>query len=200
MSFSAEDLRQLDELRSHYPDARAASVSVMKWVQRRDGHISDAALRDAAAYLGLPAADLEGLATFYNLLFRKPVGRHVIKICDSVSCWMNGYEAVRDRLRDTLGIEYGQTTADGEFTLLPVVCLGNCDHAPTLMIGDKLHDRVTPEDADALVAMARRGAGNSNSPGGEKGAATGASGEGGEPGSRTGPGAGADPGNGGARG
>lgn len=155
MSFGNDDIAALDEIRRHYPDARAASVSVMKWVQRRDGYISDAALHDAAAYLTLPAADLEGLATFYNLLFRKPVGRNVIKICDSVSCWMCGYETVRDRLRERLGIDFGETTADGEFTLLPVVCLGNCDNAPTLMINEDLHDRVTPDSVDAVIEAAR---------------------------------------------
>jgi len=155
MSFDSHDIRALDELRSHYPDNRAASVSVLKWVQKRDGHISDEALVDAADYLGLPAAELEGLATFYNLLFRKPVGEHVIKVCDSVSCWMCGYESVRDRLRERLGIDFGQTTDDGKFTLLPVVCLGNCDHAPTLMINDDLHDCVSPDRVDELLAEAR---------------------------------------------
>ena len=155
MSFGTDDLTALDEIRSHYPDTRAASVSVMKWIQRRDGYISDAALHDAAAYLALPAADLEGLATFYNLLFRKPVGRNVIKVCDSVSCWMCGYETLRDRLRESLGIDFGETTADGEFTLLPAVCLGNCNHAPTLMVNEDLHGRVTPEAVDAMIEAAR---------------------------------------------
>jgi NADH-quinone oxidoreductase subunit E len=159
MSFGPADIATLDEIRAHYPDARAASVSIMKWVQRRDGYISDQALQDAADYLGLPAADLEGLATFYNLLFRRPVGRNVIKICDSVSCWMCGFEGVRDQLRDRLGIDFGQTTEDGEFTLLPVVCLGNCDHAPTLMINDALHDRVQPDSVDELLAEARNSGG-----------------------------------------
>jgi NADH-quinone oxidoreductase subunit E len=155
MSFDSNDISALDELRSHYPDSRAASVSVLKWVQRRDGHISDEALHDAAAYLGLPAAELESLATFYNLLFRKPVGTHVIKVCDSVTCWMCGYESVRDRLRERLGIDFGQTTEDGAFTLLPVVCLGNCDNAPSLMVNDDLHHRVTPDRADAIIDAAR---------------------------------------------
>ena len=155
MSFGAGDKTQLDEIRTHYHNARAASVSVMRWVQRRDGYISDAALQDVAEYLELPAADLEGLATFYNLLFRKPVGNHVIKVCDSVSCWMCGYESVRDRLRNCLGIEYGDTTEDGEFTLLPVVCLGNCDNAPTLMINDDLYDRVSPDAVDSILKAVR---------------------------------------------
>jgi len=157
MSFNPEDRAHLDELRSHYPDARAASVSVLKWVQRRDGHISDEALHDAAEYLGLPATDLDGLATFYNLLFRQPVGRHVVQVCDSISCWICGYGKIRDHLRDRLDIDYGETTADGEFTLLPVVCLGNCDQAPTMMVNDELHDRLTPEDVDRILDEARGG-------------------------------------------
>ena len=160
MSFGTDDISTLDEIRSHYPDARAASVSIMKWIQRRDGYIADEALHDAAEYLGLPAADLEGLATFYNLLFRKPVGRNVIKVCDSVSCWMCGYEGLRDRLRERLGIDFGETTADGEFTLLPVVCLGNCDNAPSLMVNEDLHDRVTPASVDAVIESARGHGGN----------------------------------------
>ena len=155
MSFGAGDRAQLDEIRAHYHNARSASVSVMRWVQRRDGYISDTALQDVAEYLELPAADLEGLATFYNLLFRKPVGNHVIKVCDSVSCWMCGYESVHDRLRNCLGIEYGDTTEDGEFTLLPVVCLGNCDNAPTLMINDDLYDRVSPDAVDSILKAVR---------------------------------------------
>ena len=155
MSFGAGDKTQLDEIRTHYHNARAASVSVMRWVQRRDGYISDAALQDVAEYLELPASDLEGLATFYNLLFRKPVGNHVIKVCDSVSCWMCGYESVRDRLRNCLGIEYGETTEDGAFPLLPVVCLGNCDNAPTLMINDDLYDRVSPDAVDSILKAVR---------------------------------------------
>jgi len=160
MSFGTDEITELDKMRSNYPAARAASVSVMKWIQRRDSYISDEALHDAAAYLALPAADLEGLATFYNLLFRKPVGRHVIKVCDSVSCWMRGYENLRDRLRDRLGIDFGETTADGEFTLLPSVCLGNCDNAPTLMINEDLYDRVTPESVDAVIEAARGNGGD----------------------------------------
>jgi NADH-quinone oxidoreductase subunit E len=160
MSFNAEDTAKLDSIRAHYPDARAASVSVMKWIQRRDGYISDGALHDAAEYLHLPAADLEALATFYNLLFRRPVGRNVIKICDSVACWMGGYESVRDRIRERLGIEFGHSTEDGEFTLLPVVCLGNCDNAPTLMVNDELHDRVSAESVDGILDASRDNGGD----------------------------------------
>ncbi len=157
MSLTAADTARLDEIRAHYPDARAASVSVMKWMQQQHGYISDESLRDAAAYLGLPAADLEGLATFYNLLFRKPVGRNVIKICDSVSCWMCGYEDIKSHLQKRLGIGFGETTPDGEFTLLPVVCLGDCDHAPVMMVNEELARRLTAARVDEVLAAAASG-------------------------------------------
>ena len=152
-----EERAELDEMRSHYPTVRAASVSVLKWLQTQRGYLSDESIRDAAEYLALPVAELEGLATFYNLLFRKPTGRNVVKICDSISCWVCGYEKIRDHLRERLGIDYGETTTDGEFTLLPVVCLGNCDQAPTLMVNDDLHDRLTPDDVDRILEQARGG-------------------------------------------
>jgi NADH-quinone oxidoreductase subunit E len=160
---NSEELAALEQLRSHYPDARAAAVSVLRWMQRRRGYISDESLRDAAGYLGLPAAELEGLATFYNLLFRKPVGRRVIKVCDSVTCWMCGYEGIRDHLRRRLGVGFGETTADGELTLLPAVCLGNCDRAPSLMVNEELHGDLDAEAVDRILdglGTAARGAGD----------------------------------------
>jgi len=153
---TARERADLDALREHYPDARAATVSVLKWLQKERGWISDETLQDAADYLDLPAADLEGLATFYNLLFRRPVGEQVILLCDSVSCWLCGHDAVRERIRERLDIDFGETTEDGEFTFLPVVCLGDCDHAPVMMIGEELHRDLTPDRVDEILDEASR--------------------------------------------
>ena len=95
--------------------------------------------------------DLDSVATFYNLIYRKPVGRHVILLCNSVSCWILGYERLRQRLGERLGIQLGETTPDGRFTLLPIVCLGTCDHAPALMIDNDLHRDLTPESVDRIL-------------------------------------------------
>jgi NADH-quinone oxidoreductase subunit E len=95
--------------------------------------------------------ELDGVATFYNLIFRRPVGRHVILICDSVSCWIMGYEALREAFHARLGVRLGETTADGRFTLLPIVCLGACDHAPTIMIDEDLHHDVDAARLDSLL-------------------------------------------------
>ncbi|HQT88765.1 MAG TPA: NADH-quinone oxidoreductase subunit NuoE [Acidiphilium sp.] len=130
---------------------RAAGIDALKLVQKRFGFVSDRHLAELAELLGMTPAELDGVATFYNLIFRRPVGRHVILLCDSVACWMMGGTAARLQLRERLGIEPGQTTADGLFTLLPIVCLGCCDHAPAMMIDDDLHGDLDAARLDAIL-------------------------------------------------
>jgi NADH-quinone oxidoreductase subunit E len=95
--------------------------------------------------------ELDSVATFYSLIYRQPVGRHVILICDSVTCWIMGYEDLLAHLTDCLGIGLGETTEDGRFTLLPVACLGACDHAPAMMIGDELYDDLDRLKIDRIL-------------------------------------------------
>ena len=94
-------------------------------------------IRDIGELLEMSPADLDSVATFYNLIFRKPVGRHVIMLCDSVSCWIMGYERMREHLTGRLGIRFGETTPDNRFTLLPIVCLGACEQAPAMMVDNE---------------------------------------------------------------
>lgn len=137
---TAEERREIEGEFEHYPNKQAVSIDAMLIVQRRKGWVSDEDLRDLSELLGLSMADLDGVATFYNLIRRKPVGRHVALICDSVSCWIMGGDRVRDQLCSRLGAPLGGTTSDGRFTLLPIVCLGACDHAPAMMIDGDLHE------------------------------------------------------------
>jgi NADH-quinone oxidoreductase subunit E len=101
--------------------------------------------------LDMTPDELEGVATFYNLIYRRPVGRHVVLLCNSISCWIMGYEPMRAHLKARLGIDLGQTTANQRFTLLPIVCLGACDHAPVMMIDDDLHHDLTAEKVDGIL-------------------------------------------------
>jgi NADH-quinone oxidoreductase subunit E len=156
MTLTPEEKREIAEEQKRYPDRRAACVEALKIAQRSRGWISDETLRELAAHLGMTADELDGVATFYNMIFRRPVGRHVIFLCDSVSCWVMGEEALRARLKKRLGIDFGQTTPDGEYTLLPVACLGACDHAPALLLDRELHGDLTEEELDALIE-GRRG-------------------------------------------
>lgn len=136
---SPREIADIEREAPHYRDRRALGIEALRVVQRHRGWISDAALADAAAYLGLPPAHLEGLATFYNLLYRKPVGRHVLRLCDSVSCWLTGGDELRHSLCAQQGLILGGTTADGRFTLLTAPCLGACDRAPALLVDEDLH-------------------------------------------------------------
>ena len=147
-----EERREIEEEAAHYVRPQAAAVDAMKIVQRHQGWVSEEALQDIGELLQMTKAELDSVATFYNLVFRKPVGRHVILICNSVSCWVMGYPGLREHLRLRLGIDLGQTPSDGRFTLLPIVCLGDCDHAPTLMIDNQLHRDLTPEKIDEILA------------------------------------------------
>lgn len=144
---------------AHYPDPRAAAVDSLKLVQDRTGWISDEVLAEVAAELGLTTAELDAIATFYTLIFRRPVGEHVILVCDSVSCWITGCDRIVDRLGELLGIGLGETSEDGLFTLLPIPCLGACDRAPALMIDDDLHGDVIPDDLPGLLERYRHGDG-----------------------------------------
>ncbi len=140
----------LDEL-EHYPTKQSACIEALKIVQKHDGWVSDEALQEVAALIGMPAAELDSVATFFNLIYRRPVGRHVILLCDSVSCWLMGCDEIRAQLQDRLGIDYGQTTEDDRFTLLPMACLGTCDRAPAMMIDEELHRDLTADSLDQIL-------------------------------------------------
>jgi NADH-quinone oxidoreductase subunit E len=148
---SSDETKEIEHELEHYEEAHAASIEALKIVQRHRGWVSDESIRDIAGVLGMSVEELDGVATFYNLIYRRPVGRHVIHICDSVSCWLTGYEDQLEHLRDRLGIGLGETTADERFTLLPIVCLGACERAPAMMVDGRLHTDLTPERIDGIL-------------------------------------------------
>ncbi|HEX2056043.1 MAG TPA: NADH-quinone oxidoreductase subunit NuoE [Nitrospiraceae bacterium] len=150
MLSDAERAEIEQELR-HYPTKQAACVEALKIVQRRYGWVSDDQLRAVASMLGMTADELDGVATFYSLIFRKPVGRHVVLLCNSVSCWMLGSDGLCNHMERRLGVTLGGTTQDGRLTLLPVVCLGACDHAPVMMVDEDLHRDLNCEKVDRIL-------------------------------------------------
>ncbi len=136
---SHEEIEEIQDALSHCEKKRAAGLDALKIVQRHRGWVSDESLKDVAEILDMSPSELDSVATFYSLIFRRPVGRHVILLCDSVSCWVMGYESVYDTLKRKLGIVFGETTKDGRFTLLPHPCLGACDRAPAMMVDNELY-------------------------------------------------------------
>lgn len=135
---------------------REAAVDVMKELQRHYGWLTDEAVNEAAELLSLSPLQVEELATFYEMIYRRPVGKRVIHVCDSISCWSVGCETLLDHMSAKLGIAPGETTADGRFTLIPCACLGMCGDGPAMMIGDTLYGKVTPEKADEILAKERQ--------------------------------------------
>ncbi|MEJ8803797.1 NADH-quinone oxidoreductase subunit NuoE [Pontibacter sp. H249] len=151
VTLTPEEIEEIQHEISLVPVKKAACIEALKVVQQHRGWVSDESMKAVADLMDMSPAELDSVATFYNLIFRQPVGRHVILVCDSISCWVMGYENLRQYLSDKLGIQYGQTTMDGRFTMLPNVCLGCCDHAPALMIDNDLYQDLQPEQLDEIL-------------------------------------------------
>ena len=145
---TTSEKEQIEQEIRQVPVKKAACIEALKIVQHHRRWVSDEGIRDVADILDMSPEEVDSVATFYNLIFRQPVGRHIILLCDSISCYVMGFRDLHRQLVNLLGIQYGQTTPDGRFTLLPNPCLGTCDHAPALMVDNDLYRDLAP---DALV-------------------------------------------------
>jgi len=151
--------KELDETlrgqiaRTEHP--RELAVDTMFALQNHYGYLSDEALEEGAQLLGMTPLELEELATFYDFIYREPVGKYVIHVCDGVVCWMNGYESVMDYLSKKLAIKPGETTEDGLFTMLPTACIGYCDLSPAMLINGRPYGPLTPEKIDDILNRLR---------------------------------------------
>ncbi len=134
---------------------RELAVDIMFALQNYYGYLSDEALEEGAHLLHMTPLELDELATFYDFVYREPVGRFVIHLCDGVVCWMNGYGSVVNYLSKKLGIKLGETTEDGMFTLLPTACLGYCDLSPAMLINGRAYGPLTPEKIDDILERLR---------------------------------------------
>ena len=153
----SEKERQIIEAETrHHEQKRGAVSEALMILQESRGWVSSEAISDVAEALGMTVEEVDGIATFYDLVFRSPVGKHVIMVCDSVSCFVMGEQRISDHLRTRLGVELGGTTADGMFTLIPVGCLGACDRGPALLVDGEIHEDITPERADEIIARCRK--------------------------------------------
>jgi len=148
-----EEILEIQNEIRQYPYPAVACIDALKIVQHHRGWVSDESVRDIAQLLGISNDEVEGVATFYSRIYRKPVGKNVILICDSVSCLLMGYKSLYQYISEKLGISFGETTSDNRFTLLPVSCLGDCDNAPAMMINNDHFNRLTAEKIDELLAI-----------------------------------------------
>ncbi|PLX76897.1 MAG: NADH-quinone oxidoreductase subunit NuoE [Desulfuromonas sp.] len=130
-------------------------IDLLRAIQSYYGWVPDQGIELTAATLGVLPVEVEEVATFYDKIFRQPVGKRVIHVCDSICCWSTGSEEIAAHLQQVLGIGFGQTTADGLFTLLPTCCLGACGDAPAMMIGLTTYGPLTRERVDQILAEIR---------------------------------------------
>lgn len=150
---SDAELAEIDAELTHVPCRSAAAIDALKIVQQHRGWVSDESLKAIARHLDMSAEELDSIATFYNLIFRQPVGEQVILLCNSVTCWLKGCDSLQQQITDQLGIGLGETTTDKQYTLLPVTCLGACDKAPVMMIGDDLYEDI---DSNTIAEAFKR--------------------------------------------
>lgn len=134
---------------------REQAITVMFALQKHYGYLSDEAVGEASEILGMTPLEIDELATFYDFIYREPVGTYVIHVCDSSICWMYGEEPVMAYLSKKLEIAPGETTSDGLFTILPVSCVGYCDHAPVILINGKPYGPLTPLFIDEILETIR---------------------------------------------
>ena len=151
-----EDLKEsLQEQIAAVDHPRELVVDVMFAVQDHYGYLSDEAVEEVAGLLNMSPLEVEELATFYTFIYREPVGKYVIHVCDSVICWMEGHESLLDHLSGKLRIKPGETTPDGMFSLLPVCCIGYCDRAPAIMINKEVYGPLTIDTLDEILERLR---------------------------------------------
>jgi NADH-quinone oxidoreductase subunit E len=146
-----EQTEEIQEVYKHFPVKSAACIEGLKIIQKHHRWVSDNAVKELADILEMSPSAIDSVATYYNLIFRRPVGRHVIFVCDSVSCWIMGQEKIVAALKKKLAIGYGETTPDDRFTLLAIPCLGTCDHAPAMIIDEDLHRDLITDKLDEIV-------------------------------------------------
>ncbi len=135
---------------------REMIIDILRAIQVNHGWVPDEGIELAATILGLTPLEVEEVATFYDKIFRKPVGRYVIHLCDSICCWSLGGEAIAAYLQEKLAIEFGQTTSDGLFTLLPSCCIGACGRAPAVMVGHRIFGHLDEQKVDAMLDELRK--------------------------------------------
>jgi NADH-quinone oxidoreductase E subunit len=136
-----------------YPDdrRRSAVLPALYLVQRQQGYITANAMRYVAGLLGITAADVEDVVSYYTMFYTKPMGKFVINVCRTLSCALNGAERVTEEICARLGVTPGQTDASGTFTLVEVECLGACDRAPVVMVNDSWHECLSPDNVAKLL-------------------------------------------------
>ena len=152
MSFSPELVARVEELWKRYPERKAALLPAMHLIQaERGGWFSDETIQDTAELFGVPDMHVRGIVGFYDMFHSAPVGRHVVRLCKTLSCKLRGADELIAHVRERYGVAHGETTADGRFTFRCFECLGHCSTAPMMLVDEEKHENLTPEKVDEVL-------------------------------------------------
>lgn len=152
----SEGTRQkIEALMQRYPQPRSALIPALALAQEEAGYMAPDAVADVSRIFGLTPNEVYEVASFYTMLYKRPVGRHVVQVCTNISCLLRDCDSILDRLRDRLGIVPGETTSDGRFTLFEVECLASCGTAPVAQVDADYHENLTPEKLDQILDSLR---------------------------------------------
>lgn len=149
--FSETAIKELSEIRTRYPNNRAALLPAIYIAQREFGYLSPEAYEAVSTILGIPKATVRGVATFYAMYKHKPMGRHLIQLCTNVSCMLFGAERLVDFLKNKYGLEVGGTTPDRKFSLVIMECIGGCDVAPAMLVNNDYYGNLTEEKIEEIL-------------------------------------------------
>ena len=151
------DAAAVESIATRLKDRPGALMLILHEIQDRFGFVPRESVPTIAHALNLSRAEVHGVVTFYHDFRHEPPGRNVIRLCRAESCQAMGAVALADHVRGRLGIEFGETTRDGDFTLEAVYCLGNCGCSPAMVLNDELYGRVSPARFDELLAERKQG-------------------------------------------
>jgi len=150
-------LSRAQELVSLYPDPRSATIPLCHLAQEQDGYVTNEAMEHIGELVGSSAAEVQGTASFYDMLKLEPVGRYVVGVCTNIACMLRGAYEVLDDVEEVLGVPVGGTTEDGLFTLEEVECIAHCDRAPAAQVNYRYFGPLDRESFQDLVATLRNG-------------------------------------------
>src|SRR5919197_1827680 len=148
---------EVQQLKERYPNWRSATLPALRLAQEKHGYLSSDALHECARALGTTPAYCKAVASFYDMLHLKPVGRHMVEVCTNLSCALVGAQWVLEAFEEELGVRAGETTADGFATLRPIECLGGCGWATIVSVDDHYRTHVKTEDVPGIVQELRDG-------------------------------------------
>ena len=149
--FTDTAIQEIEEIRTKYPNSRAALLPALSVAQREFGWLSPEAYEAVADLLGVPKATVRGVATFYAMYKQKPMGKHLIQFCTNVSCMILGAEKLVDFLKNKYGVEPGGVSPDGRFSLVIMECIGACGTAPAMLVNDDFHENLTEENLEEIL-------------------------------------------------